>query len=71
MINEWAAVAAINIDKNKSELSFTESHDNCLHTFVDKSSLQARAYQSREERSLQVVVSLIFNISYQQSALPS
>ena len=30
MVNEWVAVAAINIDKNKSELSFTESHDSII-----------------------------------------
>ena len=62
-------VAAINIDKNKSELSFTESHDNCLHLIVDKSCSQVRAYKSWENRSFRVVVSLIFHISY-QSAFP-
>ena len=59
-INEWIAVPAINIDKNKS-LSFTESHDNCLQTIiiVDNSSSQVRTYKLWENKSWRVAVSRI------------
>ena len=58
MMNEWVAVAAINTGKNNSEISFTESHDNCLQT-TDKSNSQVRAYKSWENRW---EVSELFNI---------